>query len=283
VQIWVTGALTLGGLVNANGIPSNVQFFVTGHDDVNVNSGSSMFGSVFAPQAAVNVNAPIFGFIVALKAALNGGAAVHYDLNSPCVPCTVLPATTKGFTFEFTNPAVSPSGDSVLDVTFATDATGNLSFPNDPNYTPLFDWTIWDDVVGGKECGYRVQVTATGANSFADVGIIFPLLVSAAGPLLCTGFPYKGAAALPVSQIAAGFERAVGDTLLDVCEATNGQGTTVEVPTFVLGLAAFPAPLRPPLTHSDQFEVYGTANCPAGACTFTSLPGPALNVTLVCL
>jgi alpha-tubulin suppressor-like RCC1 family protein len=109
VQIWVTGALTIGGRINSNGVPGNVQFFVTGLDDVNVNGGSQTFATIYAPAARVNVDAAVFGYIVADILTLNSGGALHFDLNSPCVPCTTAPTPLPAIAIAAGGIAPSPS------------------------------------------------------------------------------------------------------------------------------------------------------------------------------
>ncbi len=87
VRIWVSGTLILGGKANTNGTPSNLQFFYTGSNDVNVNdSGGAVFAQLYAPNAMVNLNEPLFGSVVGKAVTLNSGSAVHLDQDSSCVP-----------------------------------------------------------------------------------------------------------------------------------------------------------------------------------------------------
>jgi hypothetical protein len=86
VNIWVTGTLNLGGSENPNGAPSNLNFFVTSSGFVNVNSGGSLFGLIYAPTSQVNVNSPVFGSVIGGSVTLNSGAAVHYDSTAACPP-----------------------------------------------------------------------------------------------------------------------------------------------------------------------------------------------------
>ena len=88
VHIWVTGTLNLGGSENANGIPNNLEFFVTSSNTVNVNSGGSLYGLIDAPSSPVNINSPVFGSVIGSTVTLNSGAAVHYDGAEACPPPT---------------------------------------------------------------------------------------------------------------------------------------------------------------------------------------------------
>jgi alpha-tubulin suppressor-like RCC1 family protein len=85
LYIWVTGTLNVGGTENAGGLPSNLQFLVTGTNPVSVNSGGRLFGFIYAPAAAVNVGSTIFGGVTGASVALNSGAQVHFDQSSSCV------------------------------------------------------------------------------------------------------------------------------------------------------------------------------------------------------
>jgi hypothetical protein len=86
VRIWVTGSLTLGGNLNANGIPRNLAILVTSSGFVNINGGGAFFGVLYAPASAVNANGPVFGTIVGRSVTLNSGSAVHFDQSSTCAP-----------------------------------------------------------------------------------------------------------------------------------------------------------------------------------------------------
>jgi hypothetical protein len=99
VRIWVTGSLNLGGSENANGIPKNLAFLVTSAGFVNVNSGGSLFGMIYAPTSTVNVSSPIFGTVIGSAVTLNSGSAVHFDQSSVCSQ---------------TGTAFNPGGDSPL-------------------------------------------------------------------------------------------------------------------------------------------------------------------------
>lgn len=84
VSIWVTGSLNLGGAENKNGLPANLTFFMTSSSTVNVNSNGQLFGSIYAPSAAVALNSAVFGSVVGASVILNSGAAVHYDQSQAC-------------------------------------------------------------------------------------------------------------------------------------------------------------------------------------------------------
>jgi len=86
VRIWVTGTLSLGGSLNANGVPKNLTFLVTSSGSVNINGGGALFGLLYAPTSLVIVNGPVFGGVVGRSVTLNTGAAVHFDQSSTCAP-----------------------------------------------------------------------------------------------------------------------------------------------------------------------------------------------------
>jgi alpha-tubulin suppressor-like RCC1 family protein len=85
VFIWVTGAVVVSGSMNASGLPASLQLLVTDSDDVDVNSGATIHGIIYAPAAHVNLNASVYGSIVGDEVSIfNSGAAVHYDENEAC-------------------------------------------------------------------------------------------------------------------------------------------------------------------------------------------------------
>ncbi len=84
VRIWVTGSLNLGGLENSNEVPDQLAFLVTSSVSVNVNARGALYGILYAPSAAVNVNSPVFGSIIGSSVTLNSGAAVHEDESFVC-------------------------------------------------------------------------------------------------------------------------------------------------------------------------------------------------------
>jgi hypothetical protein len=86
VHIYVTGSLNLGGNENVGGVPENLEFFVTSPGWVNVNSGGSLVGRLYAPTSSVNVNSTVFGSISGSSVTVNSGGAVHYDQAEACPP-----------------------------------------------------------------------------------------------------------------------------------------------------------------------------------------------------
>ncbi|MCL2449986.1 MAG: hypothetical protein FWD17_13650 [Polyangiaceae bacterium] len=85
VRLWVTGALTVGGHLNASGAPADFELLVTSTSDINVNSGAVVHAIVYAPAAHVNLDAPLFGSVVGDEVAIfNSGSAVHYDESEAC-------------------------------------------------------------------------------------------------------------------------------------------------------------------------------------------------------
>jgi hypothetical protein len=84
VRIWVTGNLNLGGNENLNGIPRNLAFVVTSSGSVNVNSGGSLYGMIYAPTSNVNVNSAVFGSVIGGSVSLNSGAGIHIDQSGFC-------------------------------------------------------------------------------------------------------------------------------------------------------------------------------------------------------
>jgi hypothetical protein len=92
VRIWVTGTLNLGGNENSNGVPRNLAFLVTSSGTVNVNSGGSLYGMVYAPTSVVNVNSKIFGSVIAKGlSVVNSGGAIHFDSASTCTQLGATP------------------------------------------------------------------------------------------------------------------------------------------------------------------------------------------------
>jgi alpha-tubulin suppressor-like RCC1 family protein len=93
VQIWVSGALVIGGRANAGGVPENLEFIVGGTSDVHVNSGSSTASLVYAPRAQVFVDSTLRGSVVGTTVTLNSGGQVTFDAGSTC-PMPPPPACT---------------------------------------------------------------------------------------------------------------------------------------------------------------------------------------------
>ena len=94
VHVWITGALTLGGTENASGVPSNLQFLVTGTSDVNINGGGAptVPALIYAPNARVNVFSRVFGVVVGSTVTVNsGGGVVDFDTTAQCPVSTPPP------------------------------------------------------------------------------------------------------------------------------------------------------------------------------------------------
>jgi len=88
-QIWVSGGTNLNGTSNAGGDPTNLEILVTGTQGVNLNSGTSFTGFIYAPaaMAIVDGNAVLNGSIVGSSTIMNSGAKVVF------VPAAVCPTT----------------------------------------------------------------------------------------------------------------------------------------------------------------------------------------------
>ena len=93
VTIWVTGNLNLGGKENAGGTPANLTFIVTSAGFVNVNSGGTLNGTLYAPTSTVSVNSTIFGSVAGAAINMNSNGAVHYDSNGACAGAQQFPYT----------------------------------------------------------------------------------------------------------------------------------------------------------------------------------------------
>jgi hypothetical protein len=52
---------------------------------MNDNSNGELFGSIYAPNANVNLDSVVYGFVVAASTTVNSKAAVHRDTNLSCV------------------------------------------------------------------------------------------------------------------------------------------------------------------------------------------------------
>ena len=122
VRIWVTGTLSLGGNLNANGIPRNLTILVTSSGSVNINGGGAFFGLLYAPTSVVIVNGPVFGSVIGRSVTLNTGAAVHFDQSSTCAP----PQTAR-LDQSFTTPSDLSAGLYGLPVAEAQSYTAGIS------------------------------------------------------------------------------------------------------------------------------------------------------------
>jgi hypothetical protein len=122
VRIWVTGSATLGGSLNANGVPRNLTILVNSAGFVNVNGGGALNGVLYAPTSTVNVNGPVFGTVIGRSVTLNSGAAVHFDQSSTCNP----PQTAR-LDQSFTTPSDLSAGLYGLPVFEAQSYTAGIS------------------------------------------------------------------------------------------------------------------------------------------------------------
>lgn len=84
VNIYVLGSLNLGGIENPGGSPENLTLFVQSSGYVNVNSNGQLFGSIYAPDAIVQINSQVFGSVVGSNVTVNSGGAVHRDQTLGC-------------------------------------------------------------------------------------------------------------------------------------------------------------------------------------------------------
>lgn len=123
VRIWVTNSLNLGGNVNVNGSPKNLAFLMNNAGWVNVNSGGSFNGLIYAPTSNVAVNEPVFGSIIGKSVTLNSGGAVHFDQSS--ASCTA-PKTAQ-LDQSFTSPGGLSDGLYGKPVLMAQSYTASVS------------------------------------------------------------------------------------------------------------------------------------------------------------
>lgn len=86
VQIWVTGALVIGGRANNGGVPENLEFLVNSTQNAHVNSGATLFGFIYAPTAPVLIDSVVHGSIVGSATTINSGGQVIFDPGSTCPP-----------------------------------------------------------------------------------------------------------------------------------------------------------------------------------------------------
>jgi hypothetical protein len=128
---------------------------------------------------------------------------------------------------------VDANGDSISSLTLYYDRLSGYT-----KYSGAMNVAIWDDLDSSgdtQDCTYAlfIQTVTSGGgpwNYYSDTK----------GPLLCNGTPFFTTApanALPmhasVDMLVEAFEETLGDTLTDVCEATNQRGVTVATPMYV--------------------------------------------------
>jgi hypothetical protein len=95
VRIWVTGNLNLGGNENLDGVPNNLAFLMTSPGSVNVHGGA-LYGLIYAPTSAVNLDSPVFGSVIGSSVTLNSGAALHFDQSSACAEAKATVTPPRG-------------------------------------------------------------------------------------------------------------------------------------------------------------------------------------------
>jgi hypothetical protein len=128
---------------------------------------------------------------------------------------------------------VDANGNPLSSITLAYDTVTGQS-----SHTGSLSVTMWDDqdaTQATEDCGYALMVWSAvppygNYRCYADVK----------GPLLCDGTPFSTAApatGVPywpgVDLLTAAFEETVGDSLANVCTATNQNGTTLSTPVYV--------------------------------------------------
>ncbi len=128
---------------------------------------------------------------------------------------------------------VDASGNTLSNITLSFNHASGVA-----THSGTLSVAIWDDRdLGGPtdDCSYALLIkTATaplGAWSYHS---------DTKGPLLCNGTPYFASApakALPqlpwIDMLTAAFEETAGDTLANICAATNQHGTTLLTPMYV--------------------------------------------------
>lgn len=72
-----------GTVINGGGDPNNLTFVYAGTNTINLNNGSAMFATIYAPSASVivNGNGGLFGAIVGKTFSFTGSGHVVYDTN----------------------------------------------------------------------------------------------------------------------------------------------------------------------------------------------------------
>jgi len=84
VSIFVTGHLSLGGHVNLQGSPRNLQLIVLGSHEVRLQPNGTLVGLLYAPQSEVELHSEVFGSVVGRSVKFDEHSAVHYDQSSAC-------------------------------------------------------------------------------------------------------------------------------------------------------------------------------------------------------
>jgi hypothetical protein len=178
VQIWVTGALVIGGRANFNGTPGNLAFLINSNADAHVNSGGTLFGFIYAPTANVLVDSVVHGSVTGSNTTLNSGGQVIFDAGSKCPVCTPplvdCNGTCKDLTSDPNNCGacgnVCPGGDSCINSVCtppgacapANSLTTLITGTTVAAYVPKGSWSeVAATNTGVKLVGLEGSVTAT--------------------------------------------------------------------------------------------------------------------------
>jgi hypothetical protein len=174
VTIFVTGHLSIGGHVNLQGTPKNLQFIVLGTHEVRVQKDGTLVGLLYAPRSEVELHSDVFGSVVGSSVRFDEHGAVHYDESSACPgppsvakagppPPLPPPAPTKVGCYVYT-----PNG--WRDHACATDAFIDAHFPH-PDVQLAMTSTATNPLVFGEVAVTIPQVGSETntflANSFA--------------------------------------------------------------------------------------------------------------------
>jgi hypothetical protein len=87
----------------------NLRFVVTSSEYVNVNSGGTLVGFIYAPTSAVNLDSIVFGSVVGSTVTLNSGSAVHFDQFSACPSPISAPVVTTAAQPPLNGPSDVPA------------------------------------------------------------------------------------------------------------------------------------------------------------------------------
>ncbi len=177
VQIWVTGALNLGGNENLNGVPENLQFLVTSSGNVNVNVKGTLFGFVYAPTSMVSVESNVFGGVVGATVNLNAGASVHFDQSSVCVVADAGSDAAHDAGVDALKDATLDTADAPHDATADVEAETSVEAGHDAAADVSID--VAADVVdaapeSGVEAGHDASIDVSvdvAADVAADTGV----------------------------------------------------------------------------------------------------------------
>jgi hypothetical protein len=124
-------------------------------------------------------------------------------------------------------------------------------------------YVIWDNLASqgyADGCHFRFATQATDA-------YLMPAATDQVGPLLCSGAPYFGdilpsyPSAVPGDVLSAAFSRAAGDTVPNVCRATNGHGLTVSTYVQIYATAAAGNDAPSYLAYDDMIPLTVTLAC----------------------